>query len=64
MEILSGNLTSVESSVWSTPFALGEGRRKKGTEMKEMEEQLKDHMIDKKYPLENLLIVLINRNWL
>jgi SynChlorMet cassette protein ScmD len=27
-------------------------------EMEEMEEQLKDHMIDKKYPLANPLIVL------
>jgi hypothetical protein len=64
MEILSGNLRSVESSAWITPFGPGEGRGKKGTEMNEMEEQLKDHMIDKKYPLENLLIVLINKNWL
>jgi hypothetical protein len=41
MEILSGNLSSVESSVWNPPSARGEGRGKTGMEMEmmEMEEQ-------------------------
>jgi hypothetical protein len=41
MEILSGNLRFVESSVWSPRFGRGEGRGKTGVEMEmmEMEEQ-------------------------
>jgi len=37
MEILSGNLSSVKSSVWSPQFGRGEGREKTGMEMEMME---------------------------
>jgi SynChlorMet cassette protein ScmD len=62
MEILSGNLRSVESLAWSRQFGRAEGRGKKGMEMEmammEMEEHLKDRMTEKKYLLANPLIVL------
>jgi len=60
MEILSGNLSSAENSVWSPRFGRGEGRGKKGMkkEMMEMEGQ----QVEKKYPLANPLIVLIDKN--
>jgi SynChlorMet cassette protein ScmD len=62
MEILSGNLRSVESLAWSRQFGRGEGRGKKGMEMEmammEIEEHLKDRMTENKYPLANPLIVL------